>query len=126
MCGTAGTGSTRDMPAAGFVRQVLEQSAGGPNVLTPPCGRRSSAASRRRSARSYSVCTAFPVAVRLRAAALLASSRIAWMKTNRMAKKMAKRRVKSGRAITRGVSTKEAPAKAGGQSLGYTDDALRA
>jgi hypothetical protein len=42
-----------------------------------PCGRWSSATSRRRSARSYSVCTAFPAAVRLRAAALLASSGIA-------------------------------------------------
>ena len=73
---------------------------------------------RRRSARSYSVCMAFPAAVRLRAAALLASSRIAWMKTNRMAKKMAKRRVKSGRVITRGVSTKEAPAKAGAKVSG--------
>ena len=82
------------------------------------CGRRSSAASRRRSARSYSVCTAFPAAVRLRAAALLASSRIAWTKTNRMAKRMAKRRVKSGMVITRGVSTKEAPAKAGAKVSG--------
>jgi hypothetical protein len=41
------------MPAAGFVRQVLEQSAGGPNVLTLPRGRRTSAVS--------------PPAVRLRA-----------------------------------------------------------
>ena len=54
----------------------------------------------------------------MRAAALLASSRIAWMKTNRMAKKVAKRRVKSGRVITRGVSTKEAPAKAGAKVSG--------
>ena len=48
----------------------------------------------------------------MRAAALLASSRIAWMKTNRMAKRMAKRRVKSGMVITRGVSMKRTPAKA--------------
>ena len=119
MCGTAGTGSTRDMPAAGFVRQgagaVREVACAGYGHL---CGRRSSAASRRRPARSYSVCTAFPAAVRLRAAALLASSRIAWMRTKRMAKRMEKRRVKSGRVITRGVSTKEAPAKAGAKVSG--------
>jgi hypothetical protein len=40
------------------------------------------------------------------------------MKTNRMAKSMAKRRLKSGRVITRGVSTKEAPAKAGAKVSG--------
>ena len=34
------------------------------------------------------------------------------MKTNRMAKRMAKRRVKSGMVITRGVSMKRTPAKA--------------
>jgi hypothetical protein len=40
------------------------------------------------------------------------------MKTNRMANRTANRRVKSGRVITRGVSTKEAPAKAGAKVSG--------
>jgi ribosomal 50S subunit-recycling heat shock protein len=41
------------------------------------------------------------------------------MKTNRMAKSMAKRRLKSGRVITRGnVSMKGAPAKAGAKVSG--------
>ena len=86
---------------------TLEQSAGGlPADHWPPCGRRSSAVS------PPAVCSELLRLHGFPCGCPLACSRIAWMKTNRMAKKMAKRRVKSGMVITRGVSMKRTPAKA--------------
>ena len=109
---------------AGFVRQVLEQSAGGPNVLTPPCGRRSSAALSLSKGPAGGLLGATPSArLSLRLSACVLAYRVD--EDEQDGEEDGEEESEERDGDERRLNEKD-PRKSGGQSLGYTDDALRA